>query len=55
MWVGLIQVVACGNPQGPARKLSSSKVVVTLMEIPLSLLSSTAVLEDMSQLSEIVV
>ena len=53
--MGLIQVVACGNTRGPARRLSSSKVVVTSTEISLSLLSSTAIPEDMLELSENVV
>ena len=55
MWVGLIQVVACGNTRGPVRRLSSSKVGVTVTEMFLSLLSSTATPENMLELSEIVV
>ncbi len=55
MWVGLIQVVAYGSTGGPARRLLSPEVVVTRTEIFLSLLRSTAPLEDMLELPEIVV
>ena len=55
MWVGLIQVVACGNTRGPARRLLSPEVVVTRTEVFSRLPSSTATPADMLELSEIVV
>ena len=52
--MGLIQVVACRNSRSPARRLLSPEVVLTGIEVLLSILSSTATLEDMFELSEIV-
>ena len=53
--MGLIQIVACGNTWGPARRLLSPEVVVIRLEMFLGLLSSVATLEDMLELPEIVV